>query len=129
MNSNTQPLSDERKPKRTNWWAAVWRGLVVDREAKHYYRIHSAIWLYLYLLIHAKRKTGLVFKRYATIAADMGVSERSVRNWMARLKRHRYIGLEKTGRTPVVRIQKWKAWGQLGASGKSSSSTGKSVTV
>jgi len=99
----------------------VWRGLVVDKEAKHYYRIHSAVWLYLYLLIHAKRKTGLVFKKYRTIAADMGVNERSVRYWMGRLKRHRYIGLEKTGRTPMIKIQKWKAWGHLDGNGKSAS--------
>jgi len=118
-----------KKAKLTNWWAAVWRGLVVDKDGKHYHNIRSALWLYLYLLIHAKRETGLVFQSYKTIAAAMGVSERTVRNWMAQLTRYQYVAITKTGRAPIIRIKKWKPWGKLEMNGKTLLSSDKTAAV
>jgi hypothetical protein len=37
------------------WWASVWKGLVMDAQAKHYRKMKHAVWLYLYLLVSGSR--------------------------------------------------------------------------
>ena len=41
-----------------NYWGPVLRGLVADPQAKHYYRMKNAVWLYLYLIVAVNQKTG-----------------------------------------------------------------------
>lgn len=93
-----------------SWWAAVWRGLVADPEAKHYCSIRSALWLYLYLIVHANRKTGELNRRYETIAQETGISKRTIRYWLSVLQRAGYVKLDRSGSAPVIniRIQRWK---------------------
>ncbi|HZS45853.1 MAG TPA: helix-turn-helix domain-containing protein [Blastocatellia bacterium] len=122
MELNSESKKSKKAP-RTSWWAAVWRGLVFDKEAKHYRRIRTALWLYLYLLLHANWETGRLFRKYSTIAADMGISERTIRNWMMQLKSNRYVDIETTGRSVVIHIRKYKAWGSTQADDKSGNST------
>jgi len=94
-------------PKRS-WWAPVWRGLVVEASGKHYRAMHTAIWLYLYLLVHADRKTGKLFRRINTIAQDMGVGQATVRRWLAALAKHGYVTRSRTGRALDITIERWK---------------------
>jgi DNA-binding FadR family transcriptional regulator len=125
MNPTIRSDNKTQKNKQTDWWAAVWRGLAVDPEAKHYRRLHSSLWLYIYLLLHAKWETGQLFKKYKTMATDMGVSERTIRNWMSRLKVHRYVEIEKTGRTAVITIHNYKTWERPATKTKTGPSSGK----
>jgi Helix-turn-helix domain len=95
-------------PAAKSWWAALWRGLIVDQSAKHYKAIGSAIWLYMYLLLHADRRTGILARKIATIAKDMHLSERTVQYWLARLRKARYVIVRNSGRALEIHIQKWK---------------------
>ena len=93
-----------------NWWAAIWRGLVADPEAKHYHSIRSALWLYIYLIVHANRKTGELNRRYETIARETGINKRTIRHWLSMLRKEGYIKIDRSGRAPaiIIRIQRWK---------------------
>jgi hypothetical protein len=93
-----------------SWWAAVWRGLVVDESAKHYRRMDGALWLFVYLVVHADRKEGVLRRKYATVARDMGLKERTVRGWMTTLRRHGYVSVRSNGRGLVIHITKWKTF-------------------
>jgi len=96
------PLGQKR------WWRAVWRGLVVDAEANHYRAIGPALWLFIYLIIHADPKSGTLNRKYQTIAGEMGISPRTVRMWLARLARQSYVSVTQTGRSQIIHINKWK---------------------
>ena len=102
MNNSSDPVQQK------NWWGSVWRGLVVDPGAQHYQKLGKAIWLYLYLLIHADRRTGRLMRRYETIATEMGIPARTVRQWMATLHQYGYLTRRSTGRALVIHITKWK---------------------
>jgi len=90
------------------WWGPVWRGLVVDPAGKHYRQMGTAFWLFVYLVIHADRRDGHLHRKYETIAGDMGISVRSVRRWLERLAKYKYVSLRQTGRSQVIHICKWK---------------------
>jgi len=104
MNQNNQQLEAK------TWWAGIWRGLVVDSKAKHYKAMRSALWLLVYFIIHADRRTGTLFRKQETIARDMGVSTRTIRYWLATLRRCGYVKIEaSTGSSSIsIHIQKWK---------------------
>jgi hypothetical protein len=73
-NSGLLPLQfNKRVPRIQSWWAPVWRGLIVEPSGKHYRAMHTAVWLYLYFIVHADRGTGTLFRRINTIAHEMGV--------------------------------------------------------
>jgi hypothetical protein len=90
------------------WWRAVWRGLVVDAEAKHYRTMGSALWLFIYLVIHANPKSGSLSRKYQTIAGEMGISPRTIRSWLTKLIQHGYVTVTRTGRSQVIHISRWK---------------------
>lgn len=94
---------------RKRWWRAVWRGLVVDPEAKHYRTMGTALWLFVYLVIHAVPESGVVYRKYKTIARDMGISPRTARSWLVRLTQNDYVSVRNTGRSLVIHIQRWKS--------------------
>jgi hypothetical protein len=96
------------RPRIESWWAPVWRGLVVEPTAKHYRSMHTAIWLYLYFVVHADRKTGTLFRRIDTIAQEMGVKSSTIRRWFAVLVRRGYVTRKSTGRSVHITIQRWK---------------------
>lgn len=93
----------------TNWWGPIWRGLAVEETAKHYKAMGKALWLYIYLIVHANRKTGIVFRRLPTIAQDMGIPERTIRAWLSILRKHAYLTTRSNGRGLTIAILKWKA--------------------
>jgi hypothetical protein len=92
------------------WWRAVWRGLVVDDGAKHYHAMGSALWLYLYFIIHADPKSGTLGRKYKTVARDMGVKARTVRAWLSKLQKGGYVSAQSSGRSLVIHIRKWKSF-------------------
>jgi len=96
------------KPRQREWWGFVWRGLVASRSAKHYNAMGRAVWLFLYLIIHANRRSGDVYRRVSTIAQDIGLSERTVQIWLKILRDKEYITTERTGRSLIIHINKWR---------------------
>jgi hypothetical protein len=91
------------------WWAPMWRGLVADPSAKHYKAMRSAIWIYLYLLLHADRRTGLLQRRISTISAHTGIKPRTIQYGLWKLRCAGYISVHNSGRALTVLIQKWKS--------------------
>src|SRR5690242_9393130 len=102
--------SNSTKTKAKSWWAPLWRGLVADHTGKHYRGMKSAVWLFLYLVMHADRKTGRLIRHYDTMVKETGLTRRTIRHWLAILKRHGYVTVEQTGgsRPLVIQVQKWK---------------------
>jgi DNA-binding transcriptional ArsR family regulator len=114
--------SDERGvASQKMWWAAVWRGLVVDDAAKHYHAMRGAVWLLLYCIIHAERRSGVLHRKYETIGRDMHLPSRTVRAWLAVLRRAGYVSAQRTGRGIVIHISKWKSFSARKATGRNSS--------
>lgn len=90
------------------WWAPVWRGLVADPTAKHYRQLDGALWLLIYLILHADRLTGVVRQKVSAIARATGISPWTLRDWLRRLRRGGYITLRGTGRAPLIQIRRWR---------------------
>lgn len=106
------PPSDEvKRPLNKTagtWWVHLWAGLVRDPTGKHHRAIRQAVWLYLYLLEGANWKTGLLFRRIATIAAEMGLNHRTIERWLRNLRKGGYIRTISNGRTLNISITKWR---------------------
>ena len=98
------------KPKTPpfQWWGYVWRGLVVSRSGKHYKKMGRSVWLFLYFIIHANRKTGTLYRRINTISRDIGMSNRTVQVWLKTLRDSGYVATERTGRSLIINICNWR---------------------
>jgi hypothetical protein len=105
---DVQLAKPNRSPRTSVWWGPIWRGLFVDPTGKHYRAMGRALWLYGYLIVHANRRTGTLYRNVATIACDMQASGRTIQAWIALLRRHGYITTKTTGRSLVIRIEKWR---------------------
>lgn len=103
-----QFIKSHQNTRSRTWWGPIWRGLFVDPTGKHYRAMGRALWLYGYLIVHADRKTGTLYRTVATIARDMQVSGRTVQAWLALLRRQSYIGTKTTGRALSIKIEKWR---------------------
>ncbi len=99
--------NNQNNPK--NWWVPVWKGLVIDPESKHQKRMKNALWLFLYLLLNADRKTGVLQRKLKTISSDTGIKERTIRVWLRLLKNQGYIETKNKGHCLFIRIKKWKS--------------------
>lgn len=91
-----------------NWWIHLWSGLVIDESAKHQKAMRQAIWLYLFLLLVANRRNGMLFRRISTIEKETGFNRRSIGRWLKVLRENDYIKTYSTGRFLQIAIQKWK---------------------
>jgi Helix-turn-helix domain len=100
--------ADEVDKTAQRWWVHLWEGLVRDPTGKHYRAIKQAIWLYLYLLEGANWKTGVLFRRTATIATEMGLNSRTIERWLRTLRKRGYIKTIFNGRTLNISIAKWR---------------------
>jgi len=89
-------------------WAPIWAGLVVDQESKHYRRMRNALWLFLYLVINANRKSGFLLRKVKTISSDMGIKRDTVLRWLSVLRKEGYISTRSTGRCLLIQVKKWK---------------------
>lgn len=103
-----------RKENQKHWWAPIWTGLVIDSESSHYRKMKSAIWLYLYLILSADRKSGLLKRKIKTICQDMGVNRDTVLRWLKILKEGDYLVTVNTGRYLTIHIKKWKSVSGVG---------------
>lgn len=81
----------------------------MDHEARHYRKMRNAIWLYLYLLLNADRKTGSLSRKLRTISGDMGISKNMIMRWLNILREEGYIATKSTGRCLVIKIAKWRS--------------------
>jgi DNA-binding IclR family transcriptional regulator len=72
--------------------------------------MRSALWLYIYLIVHANRKTGSLSRRYETIARETGINKRTIRHWLSVLRRESYVEVDRSGHTTAIdiHIQRWK---------------------
>jgi len=116
-----QDLINSKSEKQ--WWAPVWKGLVMDEKAKHYRRMKNAIWLFLYLLLNANRKTGFLLRKVKTISSDMAVHRNTVFRWLNTLRTQGYIATENTGRCLHIRIEKWKGIAEIEKAGQQKQQT------
>ena len=112
--SENKRLPPIHQPK--DWWAPIFRGLVMDTKAKHCQRMGSALWLFIYLILNANRRQGYLFRKIKTISTDMGISQRTIRRWLKILKDNGYIKTRRTGRSPFIQVEKWKSLQKLGKS-------------
>jgi len=90
------------------WWAPVWKGLAVDAAGRHYRKMNISVWLFLYLVINADRKTGLLLRKVKTISADMGITRGTAMRWLDILREGGYIATRSTGRCLNIQINKWR---------------------
>ena len=71
--------------------------------------MRGALWLFLYLVLHADRGTGRLTRRYQTIARDTGIPARTIRRWLLTLRRQNYVTVTSSGRALVIHIRRWKS--------------------
>jgi hypothetical protein len=116
-------MAEEQKTPK-DWWAPVWKGLVADQEGKHYRRMKNAVWLFLYFVTHADRKTGTLKRKCRTICEQMGLSAKTARKWLKSLKTHGYVKAWSNGRCLEIQILKWKPIGESSRCGTQSAQTG-----
>jgi hypothetical protein len=102
----TDKTSKTTIPK--NWWVPLWTGLVIDQEAKHLKKMRMAIWLLLYCLLTADRKTGCLRRKIKTISHDLGVPARTIKRWLERLRRNGYLTTRSTGHALMIQVMQWK---------------------
>lgn len=105
------------------WWAPVWKGLVMDQNAIHCRNMKSSVWLFLYILLSADRITGSMKKKMKTISLDMGIKERTVRAWLRILKQAGYLEIKNSGHCLSITVKKWKSLSHLPDSARQSDKT------
>jgi hypothetical protein len=71
--------------------------LTVDSEAKHYHRLKSAVWLYLFILSSVHPKSGKLVLTLSDIATQAGIKEETVSSWLGHLRKWNYLLLSVTG--------------------------------
>lgn len=107
----TSPSADNLIPvdsQKTDWWARLYRGLVMDSTARHYRQMKIAIWLFLYFLLNANWKSGTLYRRLSTISADTGINLFALRRWLRILVRNGYVNAFYNGRFWVITVNKWR---------------------
>jgi hypothetical protein len=91
-----------------NWWTPIWSGLANDINGKHRKAMGLSLWVYLYLLAYANRKTGIVHRKQKIIARETGLPLRTIQRHLKRLATQHYITLDTSERPLQIRIEKWK---------------------
>jgi|GEM_PF-592145 hypothetical protein len=102
---------DETKQK--DWWAPVWKGLVMDADAVHFQTMGNAVWLFLYFLLNANRSTGVLMRRTRTISLDMGLPRSTTFRWLKILREGGYIETLSSGHSLTIEISKWRPVGEV----------------
>ena len=98
-------MTDSQK----DWWAPIWCGLVADPDGTHVQRLGVAGWLLIYLIVHARRRTGVVTCHRSTIARRMGIPLRTVQRWLGRLEHEGYISVEAQSGVATIQVLRWKS--------------------
>lgn len=84
------------------------RGLVADPDAKHYFRMKNAIWLYLYLALSVNPRTGKLLSKLDFISSQMGIAKETLQTWLGHLKRWGYVSVEKQGESLLFKLSRWR---------------------
>ena len=99
--------------KQKDWWAPVWKGLVMDTDAVHFQTMGNAVWLFLYFLLNANRSTGVLMRRTRTISLDMGLPRSTTFRWLKILREGGYIETLSSGHSLTIEISKWRPVGEV----------------
>ena len=70
----------------------------------------SAVWIYLYLLTYANRKTGIVRRTQQAMVQDTGYPLRTIQFNLHKLNQRGYLTKKQEGRYLKIQIEKWKAF-------------------
>jgi len=89
----------------TDQWIHLFQGIA---DKKHIGRMGNSIWLYLYLLCNADRKTGMVYRKRETIAKDMGLPLKNVQRYLRRLREGGYIKTDRRQYSLLISITNWR---------------------
>lgn len=110
QNASSSSINSALSPRLEtgDWWARLYRGLVMDCSARHYLQMGQAVWLFLYFLLNANWKTGQLYRRLSTICEDTGFNPYAVRRWLRVLQRNGYVNAYYNGRFWVIAVNKWK---------------------
>jgi len=101
-------MTESLRETQKQWWTPVWTGLVMDGQGRHYYQMRNALWLFLYLLLNADRKTGYLLRKVNTICQDTGINRQTILRWLTVLRNQDYIATKNTGRCLQIQIRRWK---------------------
>jgi len=88
-----------------DWWAPVFRSLI---SYQNYKKIGNAIWLYLYFLVHADRKTGFLFRKLRTISKETNFPLSTIKKWLKVLKDCEYVVTKGNGRYLFIKVNNFK---------------------
>jgi hypothetical protein len=88
-------------------WFPLWMELVKDAEARHYHRMKNAVWLFLYLLSGADRRSGFLACKIETIGSETGIKRDTIIRWLNVLRKGGYITTRNTGRGLFIQIRQW----------------------
>jgi hypothetical protein len=92
--------------KQKKHWIMVKRGLSAD--PKHREAMGQAVWCFLHIVDRADFETGKVYDwRDGDEADDMGVNERTLRDWRQRLEKASYISCRQRQRGLEITIWNW----------------------
>ena len=87
-------------------WISVKRGLSED--PKHREQMGMAVWGFLHMIDRADWETGTVYDwRDKDEAEDMGLNERTLRDWRQRLVEKGYISCKQNRRGLDIVIYNW----------------------
>lgn len=70
----------------------------------------SAVWIFLYLLTYANRKTGITRRKISQIREDTGYPARTIQRYLKRLSEQDYITITRAKQYLHIQIKKWKAF-------------------
>lgn len=90
--------------KQMEWRIALLRRLIIHPKGAHRRRIRMAIWLYLYLLVHADDNRYLR-RQISTICSDMKAPQSTVIRWFTILRNGGYITTRNDGRGLTIKIE------------------------
>jgi hypothetical protein len=70
----------------------------------------TSVWMFLYLLTYANRKTGIVRRSLTMMAKDTGYPVRTIQLNLKNLREKGYLTSSHEGRYLTIQIEKWKAF-------------------
>jgi hypothetical protein len=82
--------------------------LTVDSEAKHYHRLKSAVWLYLFILSSVHPKSGKLVLTLSDIATQAGIKEETVSSWLGHLRKWNYVSVIRQDKSLLLSVTGWK---------------------
>ena len=103
------------------WWRPLWAGLGIDPDGKHSKQMKTAVWLFLYLIMVADPRTGVVSRSYYEMSRETGRKKKTVKKWMAVLRKKGYVITGRRGEELFIRIRKWKSVGKASNRGSGES--------